>query len=67
MCLRQVYFLPPKLQDNFGSWKYSNCKAAPADLKKKTFIYFCAVFGRKKKQIQITSFTEVSIDEISYL
>lgn len=31
MCLRQVYFLPPKLQDNFGSWKYSNCKAAPAD------------------------------------
>lgn len=31
MCLRQAYFLTPKLQDNFGSWKYSNCKAAPAD------------------------------------
>ena len=68
MCLRQAYFLTPKLQDNFGNWKYSNCKAAPADKKKnkQTLLYFCAVFGWKKKQIQITSFTEVSIDEISH-
>ena len=55
MCLRQAYFLTPKLQDNFGNWKYSNCKAAPADKKKpnKPSFIFVLYLGERKNKFKL--------------